>query len=123
MDAIKYSVGGEIFVPKLNSFRIMDLIEILKEKNNAKNRIEPIGIRPGEKIHEVLINHSEIPRTFQFNNMYVIYSFIEKFKRIEKPVYIKKGSKVDESMGEYSSDNELLDKNSVKKLLEELRLI
>lgn len=111
-NAIKYGQGGEIFIPKLSSFRIIDLIEILKEKHKAKNKIKIIGIRPGEKIHELLINESEIPRTKLLKNMYVIDSCIDK-RIIKKNIQINK----------YSSKDNLLSKNEVKKIFSKLKVI
>src|SRR3989344_7143430 len=75
-NALKYGIGGEIFVPKLPAFKIIDLIEILKEKHGANNEISLIGVRPGEKIHEIMINRGEVPRTFKFKDRFVITSCI-----------------------------------------------
>jgi len=60
--------GGEIFVPKVPSMSIMDLVQAV-----APNcRVEYIGIRPGEKIHEVLISEDEARRTLELEDMYII---------------------------------------------------
>jgi len=63
--------GSEIFVPNLKAYNIMDvksaLFELLKETN-----VEIIGIRPGEKLHETLINEDEIRYTWKINNMFLI---------------------------------------------------
>ncbi len=67
--AIKKSEGGEIFVPKLKSFFIKDLIEAITDK---KNYFKIVGIRPGEKIHEELINASDARYTVKYKNHYVI---------------------------------------------------
>src|SRR3989344_1773636 len=75
-DALKYGIGGEVFVPRLPAFRIVDLIEILKKKHNANNEVMTIGVRPGEKIHEIMINRGEVPRTFKFKDRFVITSCI-----------------------------------------------
>ena len=61
--------GGEIFVPKLKSFFIKDLIEAISGK---KNFFKLVGIRPGEKIHEELINPSDSRYTVKFKKNYVI---------------------------------------------------
>ena len=74
--AITNSVGGEIYIPKLKSFYIRDLIHAITGK---KNHFKIVGIRPGEKIHEELINLSEIKNTIEHNDHYVILSnFSEK---------------------------------------------
>ena len=49
--AINHAKGGEIFVPKLKSYKILDLAKVI----NPKAKINIIGIRPGEKIHEQMI--------------------------------------------------------------------
>lgn len=65
---IKQMHGGEIFVPKIPSMTILNLAKAI-----APNAIlEYIGIRPGEKLHEVLISEDEAQRTLQFNDMFVI---------------------------------------------------
>jgi len=120
-NALKYGIGGEIFVPKLPAFKIIDLIEILKEKHNANNKVESIGVRPGEKIHELMINNAEIPRTFIFNNMYIVTSSIEKYGKIKSVNYIVNGKKLEEkNICEYSSKDAVISKDEVKRLLKSL---
>ena len=62
--------GAEIFIPKLYSYRVVDLIRAISQ--NAK--IKKIGIRPGEKIHEELISESDSIYTKEFNDYFIIYS-------------------------------------------------
>ncbi len=71
LTAIKFGEGGEIFVPKLKSFYIRDLIEVITKK---KNFYKIVGIRPGEKIHEELINNAEIKDTISCKDHYVVLS-------------------------------------------------
>lgn len=123
-DAIRYGVGGEIFVPKLSSFMITDLIEILKEKYHKKNKIKIIGTRPGEKINELMINLSEISRTYNFKNLYIIGSAIQDFQDIHIPEYVRNGKLLTEkNMKEYSSENALISKEEVSKLFKKLGVI
>ena len=68
LEAIKIAKGGEILIPKLDSFYIKDLAKALCEKT----RIKEIGIRPGEKIHETLISNSENINKQQKNGYIVI---------------------------------------------------
>ena len=67
--ALKKSEGGEIFVSKLKSFYIRKLIEAITKKKNFYNIV---GIRPGEKIHEELINPAESRNTVEFKNYFTI---------------------------------------------------
>ena len=60
--------GGEIFVPKLPSMRIMDLAEAVA----PGCRVDFVGIRPGEKLHEVLISEDEAREGRELDDMFVI---------------------------------------------------
>ena len=121
--SIKYGVGGEVFVPKLPAFKITDLIEILEEKFSKKNGVEIIGLRPGEKIHELMINYSEVPRTYDYENLYVINSCIQNLDQGEA-VYHKEGKRITEKeMKEYSSEHAVIPKVKVEKLFKELGLL
>ena len=60
--------GGEIFVPKIPSMKILDMIKALAPNCKIKN----IGIRPGEKIHEVLITLEESRHTKEFESCFMI---------------------------------------------------
>jgi len=73
--------GGELFVPKIPSYRILDLAEAIAP--DAKRKI--IGIRPGEKLHEEMITKTDAINTLEFDNYYVILPStsmwdIEKFR-------------------------------------------
>jgi len=73
MFALKNSKAGEIFIPKIPSFRIIDLAKVLAP--NCK--IIFTGIRPGEKIHEEMITESESLNCFENNNFYIILPQID----------------------------------------------
>ena len=93
--------GGEIFVPKIPSFRITDLA---KAMGNLKIKI--VGIRPGEKIHEVLTAKDESHLVIQFKDYLIITPTISSKKKIN--IYRKsktgeKGKFVDSDFF-YSSD-------------------
>jgi UDP-N-acetylglucosamine 4,6-dehydratase len=60
--------GGEVFVPKIPSMRILDLAAALA----PDCKIKEIGIRPGEKIHEVLISEDESGQCLELDNFYVV---------------------------------------------------
>ncbi len=123
-NALQYAIGGEIFIPKLPAFRIVDLIEILREKHNSKNEIEIIGLRPGEKIHELMINESEIPRTYRFGDMFVITSSIEKYHTIKQGSYVNPKNKLTiNEMKEYCSREAVISKDEVTELFKSLNLL
>lgn len=60
--------GGEIFVPKIPSMRVMDLVEAVAPGCT----VEVIGVRPGEKLHEALISEDESRQALEFEDMFVI---------------------------------------------------
>lgn len=60
--------GGEVFVPKIPSMKLMDIVKAIA----ADCRIETIGIRPGEKLHEVLVSEDEARNAVELDDMYVI---------------------------------------------------
>ncbi|HME54280.1 MAG TPA: SDR family NAD(P)-dependent oxidoreductase [Candidatus Lokiarchaeia archaeon] len=123
-NALTYCVGGEIFVPQLPAFRIVDLIDILDEKYGIKNEVEIIGIRPGEKIHELMINEAEIPLAFRFNNMYVITSSISEHMHVETAPYYDESQRLSESdMVNYCSKDAVIPKEEVKELFVSLGLL
>ncbi len=68
MRCIEQMQGGEVFIPKIPSTDIMDLAQII-----APNcRIEEIGIRSGEKLHEVLVSEDEARQTLELDDMYIV---------------------------------------------------
>lgn len=77
LDSLERMVGGELFVPKLPSMNIMDLVKAIAPE--CKTKI--IGMRPGEKLHEVMIPRDEARKTLEFDSHYIIqpeFSFFER---------------------------------------------
>jgi UDP-N-acetylglucosamine 4,6-dehydratase/5-epimerase len=70
-------VGGEVFVPKIPSTRIVDLARVIA----PQAELEVIGIRPGEKLHEVLINEDEARSTLEREDMYVVTPTLTLWQR------------------------------------------
>lgn len=66
--ALSNMEGGELYVPKIPSMRILDLAEAIA----PGAQLEIIGIRPGEKLHEEMISVDDARRTFEFDDYYVI---------------------------------------------------
>ena len=67
--------GSEVFIPKIPSYKILDLVKAI----NPKKKIKYIGIRPGEKIHEELIEASDSNKITESKNYFII-NFSSKFK-------------------------------------------
>ena len=69
--------GGEIFVPKIPSVNILDLVEAI----SGSREYETIGIRPGEKLHEIMVPEEVAHQTLEFHDHYVITPAIKFFER------------------------------------------
>tara|TARA_B100001063_G_C16684694_1_gene513696 strand:- start:61 stop:1053 length:993 start_codon:yes stop_codon:yes gene_type:complete len=96
--SLKKAKGGEIFVPKLKSYRLLDLAKAIA----PKAKFSFTGIRPGEKIHEEMISFTESANTIEYNNYFIILPSFREYKISD---YIKKngGKKVIKRFS-YSSD-------------------
>ena len=97
-ETIRSAEAGDIYVPNLPSANILNLAEAMIGDRTIEIRV--IGVRPGEKIHEILISEEEIPRTLRKGDYYVICPVLPKLRRvkIEKPVLTKELSSADCSM-------------------------
>lgn len=71
--ALNIMWGGELFVPKIPSYKILDLAKAIAQ--NAK--IEKVGIRPGEKIHEEMITEADALNTIEFEKYFVILPSVQ----------------------------------------------
>jgi len=67
--AIERGRGAEIFVPKIPSFKIIDMVKALSKTAQAVE----VGIREGEKLHEFLITEEEARTTYDYGDHYVVY--------------------------------------------------
>jgi UDP-N-acetylglucosamine 4,6-dehydratase/5-epimerase len=68
LKCLEMSAGGELFVPKIPSMKILDLVEAIA----PNSRHEIVGIRPGEKIHEVMITRDDARHTLGFDDYYIV---------------------------------------------------
>jgi UDP-N-acetylglucosamine 4,6-dehydratase/5-epimerase len=93
--------GGEIFVPKIPSMKISDLASAI----GPECEHEIVGIRPGEKLHELLIARDDSRQTVEFSDFFVIWPAIHLWASEEHMTYgSEKGVRVDETF-EYGSDS------------------
>ena len=99
LKSIKTMQGGEIFIPKIPSFRVIDAAKVVA----PEAKINIIGIRPGEKLHEIMITEDDSFHTREFENSYVILSP----DLIKSNSYKNSGKPVAENF-RYSSDNNSL---------------
>ncbi len=94
--ALENTIGGEIIVPKIPSYRITDIAKAIAPECEIKD----IGIRPGEKLHEEMITESDSPNTVDCGEYYVILSqalnnlnqYVEKFNAKKVPLGFKYNS-------------------------------
>lgn len=113
--AVEESYGGEIFVMTMPACRIVDLAEVLIEASGKDNvSIVESGIRPGEKIHEILMSDYESMTTVVYDEEYLVIlptlhmpELKEHYSRYE-PV----------SFSSFSSNHHLMNKEEIKKILQ-----
>ncbi len=93
--AIENAIGGEVLVPKIPSYKI----EIVARAIAPNAKIEYVGIRPGEKLHEEMITESDSYNTIEFDNYYAILpstankeKYMNHFKGWEVPKGFKYNS-------------------------------
>jgi UDP-N-acetylglucosamine 4,6-dehydratase/5-epimerase len=97
-DAFSDMEGGEIYVKKIPSMNIIDIVDAISPSSEK----EIIGVRPGEKLHEQMISLEDSPHTYEYENYYKILPSINMWS--DDPIRIKDGKKVEDGFV-YSSDN------------------
>lgn len=121
MDAASSGKESEIYVPKLKAYSITDVKEALFELLDNTGE-EVVGIRHGEKLHEILINKDEMRYSWDLGNKYMIANPLRDENDIKRS-YSNKISKIDK-VEIYSSDNvERLSKEELKKTITESGLL
>ena len=116
--SLNYLRGGEIFIPKLPSLRIVDLVKYFDKKIKFKI----IGKKPGEKIHETLFSNDESENIVEYENFYILEPeiiFTSRHKKKIKEKKILKYNKILKSGYVYSSKNNsnFLDLKDIGKLV------
>lgn len=114
--------GGELFVPKLPSYRITDLAKAIA----PDCKIEYVGIRPGEKIHEEMITKDDAINSVEFNDYYVIMPSSE-FISWDREDFIRNssqspGKKCIYGMSYDSYGNEFLSIENLKDLIKKNKI-
>lgn len=96
--ALKYAKGGEIFVPKLSSYNLVDVARAIV----PKAKFNFTGTRPGEKIHEEMISYTESLNTIEYKKHFII---LPSFRNYSLKSYVNKyGGKITKKQFTYSSD-------------------
>ena len=112
--ALEIMKGGELFVKKIPSMNVVDLAKAIAPALSIKN----VGVRPGEKIHEVMITKEDARNTIEFNDYYIVKPPFE-LKHLQKSY--QDGVSVDNDF-EYSSgkNKKWLTMEQMKKMINEI---
>jgi len=111
--ALREAVPGETYVPRVPSAKITDICEALIGDRQIQTIVT--GIRPGEKVHEILVSEEEAYRTFERGGHYVIQPILPELVGLEKTQSPLRR--------EYSSAENVMDRHLVTELLEKHRLM
>ncbi len=105
--ALEHALPGETYIPKVAAARMVDLAEVVI--NGRDIPIQYIGIRPGEKIHEIMVSEEECYRTIERGDYYAIAPMLPELHSatIDKPAL----------SSAYSSENVTLDHQGLRELL------
>ncbi|HZJ76742.1 MAG TPA: UDP-N-acetylglucosamine 4,6-dehydratase (inverting) [Oscillospiraceae bacterium] len=116
--ALNESKGGETYISKIPSFRVTDLARAMLPGCILKE----VGIREGEKLHEVMITKEDSRKTYEYDKHYIIYPHFDWWKSQR---FFTNGGKLIEEGFEYNSETnkEWLDIEELKQLLLELNMI
>ena len=98
IDSLEIMTGGELYVPKIPSMKIIDLAHAVAP--NAK--LEEIGMRPGEKLHEEMISADDSRRTIVLENRYVVTPVVAEWG-----YHPPKGKLMDEGFAYRSDTNDM----------------
>lgn len=99
LHAFQDMIGGEIYVKKIPSMKVVDIAKIISPKANLKI----IGIRPGEKIHEQMIGVEDAPYTYSYKDYFKILPLINNWHKDQNR--IKEGKLVEKDFCYSSNDN------------------
>ena len=119
-DSLRIMIGGEIFIPKIPSMKITELAQAI----NPDLPLKKIGVRPGEKIHEIMISNDDARNTYEIEDRYIIEpEFLRLTKKrvnIEKRFKgkIKRVSK--DFVYSSGTNTEWLSKRKIEKILSKI---
>src|SRR3989339_212619 len=103
--------GGETFIPKTPSMKIIDLAKVIA----PNSKIKITGIRPGEKLFETLISENDAPNTYEFNDMYIIRP-VSLFRE-QKNKLLLKGKKMKLERYDSATNGEWLTQKQLRKMI------
>ena len=116
MWALKHLNNGQILIPKIPSYRVVDLAKVFKD-----TKVKFVGIRHGEKVHEDLISRSESRYSMETKKYYILYPNVsmEKFKSFQKKIK----AKVEQNEFNYNSgtNKDFLNLTQLLKIVNEIK--
>lgn len=112
LKALEESKGGETYISKIPSFKITDLAKAM----NSNGDMKEVGIREGEKLHEVMVTKDDSRMTYEYEKHYIVYPHFDWWNSNE---FMTPGGKLVEEGFEYNSgaNGEWLSVPDLKKLL------
>jgi UDP-glucose 4-epimerase len=111
--AVREANRGETYIPRVPAARVTDIASILIGDRPVKTVIT--GIRPGEKVHEILVSEEECHRTVERGKYYAILPILPE---------VRNGDEITPALaGEYSSADNVMDRATLAKLRQERRLM
>ncbi len=120
LKCIKIMNGGELYVPKIPSYRILDLVKAISK--NIETKV--IGLRPGEKLHEEMITKSDSMNTLEFNEYFVILPDLVRLqeKQSQKTKKLLIGSQCPDGFSYNSETNpKFLSINELRELIQDYK--
>lgn len=117
LKALEESKGGETYISKIPSFRITDLVKAMLPEATMKI----IGVREGEKLHEVMVTRDDSRYTYEYEKHYIIYPHFDWWR--PEPSRVENGVLVNEGF-EYNSEinKEWLDVDGLRRELKKINL-
>lgn len=114
--ALEEARGGETFISKIPSFRITDLAEAMA----PACKIKEVGIREGEKLHEIMVTREDSAMTYEYEKHYIIYPHYNWW---EEERVLPGGKKVEDGFAYSSGTNtQWLDTTQLRERLENMRI-
>jgi UDP-glucose 4-epimerase len=111
--AVRGGHGGETYIPRVPSARVVDIAAALIGDRPIQTSVT--GIRPGEKVHEILVSEEECHRTVERGNYYAILPMLPE---------LRNGDRVEPALaGEYSSADNVMDCSALLALLRQRKLM
>jgi UDP-N-acetylglucosamine 4,6-dehydratase len=97
LNALEHSIGGEVFVPQINSYTLPSCIKALESMLQKDIKTKIIGLRPGEKLHEDMLAKTELPYTFKVTDVNLLqirpqytHKTYQNFKKYTGPEFNSK---------------------------------